>query len=120
MERYKTAINYFQNYFQLSQKLQQEIESKNLDLLNRENCISTLTVFKTQNEESFISYSMPRNFGQTSKLLSNLEYFGCSFINPKGCGGGPKVPGGQEIVSHFSQGYAMVTKILDFNHKHPN
>ena len=30
------------------------------------------------------------------------------FFNPKGRGGGPKVPGGQEIVCHFSQGHAMV------------
>ena len=29
-------------------------------------------------------------------------------------GGGPKVPTGQEIVCHFSQGHAMVTKNLDF------
>ena len=57
--------------------LRQEIESKNLDLLNRESCISTLTDSKTQNEESFISYSMLRNFRRTWKLLSNLEYFGC-------------------------------------------
>ena len=34
--------------------LRQEIESKNLDLLNRESCISTLTNSKTQDEESFV------------------------------------------------------------------
>ena len=34
--------------------LRQEIESKNLDLLNRESCISTLTDSKTQGEESFV------------------------------------------------------------------
>ena len=34
-------------------------------------------------------------------------------------GGGPKVPTGQEIVCYFSQGHAMVTKNLDFIHKHP-
>ena len=34
--------------------------------------------------------------------------------------GGPKVPSGQEMVCHFSQVHAMVTKILDFIHKHPN
>ena len=34
--------------------LRQEIESKNLDLLNRESCISTLTDSKTQDEESFV------------------------------------------------------------------
>ena len=38
-------------------------------------------------------------------------------FNPKECGGGPKVPGGQEIVCHFS--HAMATKILDFINKHP-
>ena len=41
-------------------------------------------------------------------------------LNPKGGEGGPKVPAGQEIVCHFSQGHAMVTKILDFIHKHSN
>ena len=41
-------------------------------------------------------------------------------FNPKGCGGGPKVLSGQEIVYHLSQGHAMVTKILDFINKHPN
>jgi hypothetical protein len=30
------------------------------------------------------------------------------------------VPAGQEIVCHFSQGHAVVTKILDFIHKHSN
>ena len=35
-------------------------------------------------------------------------------------GGGSKCPIGQEIGSHFSQDHAMVTKILDFIHKHPN
>ena len=40
-------------------------------------------------------------------------------INPKGCGGGPKEPGGFSIGCHFSQHDAMVTKILDFIHIHP-
>ena len=40
--------------------------------------------------------------------------------NPKGCGGCPKVTAGREIVCHFSQSHAMVTKILDFIHKHLN
>ena len=40
-------------------------------------------------------------------------------ITPKGWGGGGlKVPTGQEIVCHFSQDHARVTKILDFVHKH--
>ena len=61
--------------------------------------------------------------------LASLERFGednawvyllTSHFNPKGCGRGPKVPSGREIVCHFSQGDAMVTKILDFMHKHPN
>ena len=34
--------------------------------------------------------------------------------------GGPKVPSGQEIVCHFPQDHAMVTKNLDFIHKYPN
>ena len=38
----------------------------------------------------------------------------------KEAGAGPKVPAGQEIACHFSQEYAMVTKNLDFIHKHPN
>ena len=42
------------------------------------------------------------------------------WLNPKGGGDGPKVPAGQEIVCHFSQDHAMVTKNLDFIHKHPN
>jgi hypothetical protein len=42
-------------------------------------------------------------------------------LNPKeGGGGGPNVPTGQEIACHFSQDHAMVTKILDFIHKHLN
>ena len=34
--------------------------------------------------------------------------------------GGPKVLTGQEIACHFSQDHTVVTKILDFIHKHPN
>ena len=34
--------------------------------------------------------------------------------------GGPKWPTGQENVCLFSHGHAMVTKILDFIHKHLN
>ena len=42
-------------------------------------------------------------------------------VNPKGCGGGgAKVPTGQEIACHFSQDHTVVTKILDFIHKHLN
>ena len=41
-------------------------------------------------------------------------------VNPKGGGGGLKVPAGQEIACHFSQDHTVVTKILDFIHKHPN
>jgi hypothetical protein len=32
-------------------------------------------------------------------------------------GGGPKVPAGQKIVCHFSQGHAMVTKNLEYINK---
>ena len=46
----------------------------------------------------------------------------CTKKNPiltlKEAGGGPKRPTGQETVCHFSHGHAMVTKILDFIHKH--
>ena len=35
-----------------------------------------------------------------------------------GGGGGGKVTAGREIVCHFSQSYAMVTKNLDFIHIH--
>ena len=33
-------------------------------------------------------------------------------------GGGLKVPTGQEIACHFSQNHTVVTKLLDFIHKH--
>ena len=43
----------------------------------------------------------------------------CSiFLTLKDAVGGLKVPTGQEIVCHFSQDHARVTKILDFIHKH--
>ena len=35
-------------------------------------------------------------------------------------GGGWNHPAGQEIACHFSQDHTMVTKFLDFIHKHPN
>ena len=50
----------------------------------------------------------------------NQQSHGILWLNPKGGGGGPKVPAGQEIACHFSQDHAMVTKILDFIHKHLN
>ena len=40
-------------------------------------------------------------------------------VNPKG-GSVKKLPTGQEIVCHLSQGHAKVTKNLDFIHKRPN
>ena len=40
-------------------------------------------------------------------------------FNPKGWGGGAKVPAGQKIVCHLSQSHALATKDLDFIHKHP-
>ena len=40
------------------------------------------------------------------------------YLTLKDAGGGLKVPTGQEIVCHFSQDHARVTKILDFIHKH--
>ena len=40
-------------------------------------------------------------------------------INPKRPGGvGRILPGGQKIACHFSLDHAMVTKFLDFVHKH--
>ena len=44
------------------------------------------------------------------------------FVNPQTTRGGWgwNPPIGQEITCHFSQDYAMVTKILDYIHKHPN
>ena len=51
---------------------------------------------------------------------SDIPYLPYQVLNPKGGGGGSKCPIGQEIGSHFSQDHAMVTKILDFIHKHPN
>ena len=54
---------------------------------------------------------------RTVSVLANVEF--CTCLNPKGCGGGPKVPGGFLIGCHFSQDHAMVTKILDFIHIHP-
>ena len=42
-------------------------------------------------------------------------------INPKGGGGAQNDPMGFRLaVNHFLQDYAMVTKILEFIHKHPN
>ena len=58
---------------------------------------------------------------QISKQNTNeLRYKSAFVLNPKGGGGGPKVPAGQEIACHFSKDHAMVTKILDFIHNHPN
>ena len=42
-----------------------------------------------------------------------------NILTLKDAGGRTKVPSGWEIVCHFSQGHAMITKILDFIHKHP-
>ena len=53
-------------------------------------------------------------------VIAKVVFLTISF-NPKGCGGGdPKVTTGREIVCHFSQSRAMVTKNLDFIHMHPN
>ena len=56
-------------------------------------------------------------FSECPLLQSTLKTL---TLKDAGEGGGPKVPTGQEIVCHFSQGHAMVTKSLDFIHKHPN
>ena len=42
------------------------------------------------------------------------------FLTLKDMGGGWNHPTGQEIACHFSQDHTMVTKFLDFIHKHPN
>ena len=45
--------------------------------------------------------------------------FDSKVINPKRDGGGLIQSIGQENACHFSQDYTMVTKFLDFIHKHP-
>ena len=55
----------------------------------------------------------------STKILS-IKDFVTKLVNPEGCGGGSKCPYGFSIGCHFSQDHAMVTKILDFIHKHPN
>ena len=57
------------------------------------------------------------NFSYKVKLT---QYSVLGHFNPKGGGGGLKVPAGQEIACHFSQDHTVVTKILDFIHKHLN
>ena len=57
---------------------------------------------------------------QKVKIHITTVHESWTLFNPKGGGGGPKVPAGQEIVCYFSQDHAMVTKNLDFIHKHPN
>ena len=57
------------------------------------------------------------NLAFSFAFFSLKSYF---FFNPKGGGGGLKVPAGQEIACHFSQDHTVVTKILDFIHKHLN
>ena len=54
-------------------------------------------------------------------LVKKNKYFKKqTLINPKRHGGGWNPPIGQEMVCHFLQDYTMVTKFLDFIHKHPN
>ena len=57
----------------------------------------------------FISNShLSKNFfNQVNKATESTAIF-----KPKGCGGRLKVPDGQAIVCHFSQGHAMITKNL--------
>ena len=55
-----------------------------------------------------------------SNLTNRLHLHQFLGINPKGVGGASKCPIGQKIGYHFPQDHAMVTKILDFIHKHPN
>ena len=57
------------------------------------------------------------DFDASNKKLHSLISQAAA-LTLKDAGGGAKVPADQEIVCHFSQGYAMVTNILDFIHKH--
>ena len=49
------------------------------------------------------------------RVMENLRE---KSFNPKRPGGGRILPGGQGIACHFSLDHAMVTKFLDFVHKH--
>ena len=66
------------------------------------------------------SFAWTKSTVLMSLVTKNCLSEGIPSLNPKGGGGGSKCPIGQEIGSHFSQNHAMVTKILDFIHKHPN
>ena len=48
-----------------------------------------------------------------------LPAINATVFNPKRHGGGLIQSIGQENACHFSQGQTMVTKFLDFVHKHP-
>jgi hypothetical protein len=73
-----------------------------------------IRVVEFSNGSKKLERFLPKNQHTQRKLL-NFE----NWVNQKGGVGGPKVPAGQ-IACHFSQDHAMVTKILDFIHKHPN
>ena len=67
-----------------------------------------------------IVWSLIHHTTQPILIFSRVRVLHLDRLNPKGGGGGSKCPIGQEIRSHFPQDHAMVTKILDFIHKHPN
>ena len=48
-------------------------------------------------------------------MITKIIKFDLTLKDP---GGGRILPGGQEIACHFSLDHAMVTKFLDFVHKH--
>ena len=55
------------------------------------------------------------------KMKISVHRMGGIPFNPKRPGGGGwNPPIGQEIACHFSQDHAMVTKILENIHIHPN
>ena len=68
-------------------------------------------VFCYQNSSDLLWEEIEKNFWNSRLKAENLTLKDA---------GVPKVPTGQEIVCHFSQGHAMVTNILDFIHIHPN
>ena len=51
-------------------------------------------------------------------LLHIFHYLTLTLKDMRG-GGGWNPPIGQDIAFHFSQDHTMVTKFLDFIHKHP-
>ena len=76
------------------------------------------SVIKTKHSRSLIQgvvlVWLTRNTGLWLNFKTNL-----TSLTLKAAGGGRIQPIGQEITCHFSQDHTMVTKLLDFIHKHP-